>query len=265
MGLWVVKLGGSLITDKERPSTLRAGVVSRLAREIAAAQAGAGRALLVSHGSGSFGHAAAARHDLRGGVRDAAQLPGVAATQDQAHRLHRSVIEALLSAGLATFSLAPSSFLVADDGVPAAVDVEPLLRALALGLVPVTFGDVVLDRRCGVSICSTETVLLALAPLLAAAGRPIERVLWMGATPGVLDADGRTVPALTARNLHAVLAAASGAAGTDVTGGMRHRVESAWRLAGQGIESRILDGLVEGALERALHGEEVAGTRVDVY
>jgi isopentenyl phosphate kinase len=265
MGLWVVKLGGSLITDKARPSTLRAGVVSRLAREIAAARAVRDRPLLVTHGSGSFGHAAAARHDLRSGVRDRAQLPGVAATQDQAHRLHRHVIEALLEAGVATFSLAPSSYLIADGGAPAHVHLEPMLRALALDLVPVTFGDVVLDRRRGVSICSTETVLLALAPLLQAAGRPIERVLWMGATPGVLDAEGRTVPAVGAANLDAVLAATAGAAGTDVTGGMRHRVESAWRLAAQGVASRILDGLVEGALEGALRGEEVAGTRIDVY
>jgi isopentenyl phosphate kinase len=173
------------------------------------------------------------------------------------------VAGALLDAGLAPFSLAPSSFLVADDGVPAAVHIEPLLRALALGLLPVTFGDVVLDRRRGASICSTETVLVALSPLLAAAGTPVERVLWMGATRGVLDARGETVTAIDAANLEAVLAAASGAAGTDVTGGMRHRVETAWRLAREGVASRILDGLEEGALERALRGEEAGGTSIE--
>ena len=263
MGLWVVKLGGSLITDKERPSTARRDVIRRLARELAAARARLAEPLLVSHGSGSFGHAAAARHDLRGGVRDPAQLPGVAETQDQAHRLHRIVMAELLDAGLDAFSLAPSSFLVADDGVPVEVHLEPLLRALAIGLVPVVFGDVVMDRRRGASICSTETVLMALQPRLAAAGRPVATVLWMGAPPGVLDAEGKTVPAITPRNLDAVLAAASGAAGTDVTGGMRHRVETAWRLAGQGVVSHILDGREAGALERALAGDAVTGTVVE--
>ncbi|HVR30920.1 MAG TPA: isopentenyl phosphate kinase [Thermoanaerobaculia bacterium] len=263
MSLWVVKLGGSLITDKERPSTVRREVLARLARELAAARPGLAGPLLVSHGSGSFGHAAAARHGLRGGAREAARLPGVAATQDQAHRLHRIVIESLLEAGLAPFSLAPSSFLVAEGGEPVEVHLEPLLRALALGLVPVVFGDVVLDRLEGAVVCSTETVLLALAPRLASAGVPVSNVLWMGATRGVLDAAGRTVSAITADNVAEVLAAAAGAAGTDVTGGMRHRVETAWRLARSGTSSLILDGLEEGALERALGGEESGGTRVE--
>jgi isopentenyl phosphate kinase len=265
VGLYVVKLGGSLITDKERPSTARREVIARLARELAAALPAPPHALLISHGSGSFGHAAAARHGLRGGVRESAQLPGVAATQDQAHRLHRIVIEELIAAGLSTFSLAPSSFLIADAGQPVEIHLEPVVRALELGLVPVTFGDVVLDRARGASICSTETVLLALAPRLAAAGRPVTEVLWMGATAGVLDQRGQTVESITGANLDRVLAAAAGAAGTDVTGGMRHRVETAWRLAGQGIPSLVLDGLEAGVLERALRGEPAGGTRVDAH
>jgi isopentenyl phosphate kinase len=263
LGIHVVKLGGSLITDKERPSTVRRDVVARLAREVAAARDAFDRDLVISHGSGSFGHAAAARYGLRDGVRDAAQLPGVAVTQDQAHRLHRIVIEELLAAGLDAFSLAPSSFLVADGGRPVEVHLEPLLRALELGLLPVTLGDVVLDRSRGASICSTETVLLALAPRLAAAGRPVERVLWMGATAGVLDEHGRTVASIDAGNVERVLAMASGAAGADVTGGMRHRVETAWRLAREGVPSLILDGFEPGALAAALRGDPVAGTRVD--
>jgi isopentenyl phosphate kinase len=262
VGLYVIKLGGSLITDKERDSTARPDVIARLAREIANARAVLPHSLLLSHGSGSFGHAAAARHGLRSGVRNVSQLPGVAETQDQAHRLHRLVIENLIAAGLAPFSLAPSSFLIAEGGRPVELHLEPMLRALAMGLLPVTFGDVVIDRSMGASICSTETVLLALAPRLAEAACPITRVFWMGSTAGVLDGEGRTVEAIDQRNVASVLSMVSGAAGTDVTGGMRHRVETAWRLAGGGIPSLILDGLESGALERALCGQPAGGTRV---
>jgi isopentenyl phosphate kinase len=265
MGLYVIKLGGSLITDKERDATARRDVIARLAREIAAAREALPHALLLSHGSGSFGHAAAARHGLRDGVRVQSQLRGVAETQDQAHRLHRIVIEELLGAGLSPYSLAPSSFLVAEAGRPVEVAVEPLLRALALGLLPVTFGDVVLDRSRGASICSTETVVTALAPRLAAAACPITMVFWMGATPGVLDDGGRTIAEITPGNVAEVLALAAGAAGTDVTGGMRHRVETAWALAGQGVPSVILDGSTPGVLERALRGQDVVATRVDAH
>lgn len=265
MGLYVVKLGGSLITEKERDATARRDTIVRLARELAAARAVQPHALLLSHGSGSFGHAAAVRYGLREGVRDASQLPGVAVTQYQAHRLHRIVIEELIGAGLAPFSLAPSSFLVAEGGRPVEVHIEPLLRALAAGLLPVVFGDVVTDRSRGASICSTETVVTALAPRLAAAACPITCIFWMGSTPGVLDGEQRTIDAITTDNIDAVLALASAARGADVTGGMRHRVETAWRLAGEGIPSLILDGLEAGALERALLGEATGGTRVDPH
>ena len=58
------------------------------------------------------------------------------------------------------------------------------------------------------------------------------------------------------------MAAIGAPAGTDVTGGMRHRVETALALARLGIPSLLANGLVPGLLERALRGEPVAGTEV---
>lgn len=263
MGLVLVKLGGSLITDKEKPQTARPEVIERLAGEIAAAVPSLRDGLVLAHGSGSFGHVAAAAHGLHGGLSEPSRLLGVTETQDHAHRLHRLVMEKMIEAGLACFSLAPSSLMIAEDGRPAAVWAEPALRALELGLVPVTFGDVVLDRRRGVAIFSTETVLGALAAALEESGRAVGRALWMGATDGVLDARGETVPVITEEVLPAVREAATGATGEDVTGGMRHRVEAAWAMARAGIGSLILDGSRAGVLERALAGEQVGGTRVE--
>ena len=253
--LTLVKLGGSLITDKRRPGR------ARLAGEIAAAKNLAGR-LIVGHGSGSFGHPAAARHEVHRGVREAAQLLGVARTQARAATLHRLVVEALLDAGAAPFSLAPSSYMTASAGRPVGLSIAPLLHALDRGLLPVTYGDVVLDRRQGATICSTETVFHALVKALRRRGFEVERVLWLGETEGVYDADGALVEEITGANLGRVLAATGAAAGTDVTGGMRHRLETTAALARAGVDSWILDGLVPGALARALAGGEVAGTRV---
>ncbi|HUP43640.1 MAG TPA: glutamate 5-kinase, partial [Thermoanaerobaculia bacterium] len=59
------------------------------------------------------------------------------------------------------------------------------------------------------------------------------------------------------------LAAAGGAAGTDVTGGMRHRLETALALARRGIPSLIFDGAAPGRLAAALRGEAVPGTRIE--
>jgi isopentenyl phosphate kinase len=259
--LTLIKLGGSLITDKRRPGRARRQVIARLAGEIAAGAGTSPGRLVVGHGSGSFGHPAAARHGVHRGD-DGGGPAGVAETQARAATLHRLVVDALLEAGATPFSLAPSSFMAASAGRPVGLSIEPLMLALDRALLPVTYGDVVLDRRQGAAICSTETVFTALIRALGRRGRPVRRVLWLGETEGVWDAAGQLVGEITRANLAPVLEAAGAAAGTDVTGGMRHRLETAAALARHGVESWILDGLVPGRLARALGGDVVPGTRV---
>jgi isopentenyl phosphate kinase len=260
----LIKLGGSLLTEKARPETPRTEVIERIAAEIARASARLpqDRRLVVAHGSGSFGHVAARRYELAGGVRSAGQLPGISLTQDRAAALHRQVIGALVAAGALPFSLAPSSCLVAAGGRPADFSGEPLLLALRQGLLPVLYGDVVLDREQGAAICSTERLFEVLARHLPAHGHPVRRALWLGETDGVYDEAGRTIPRITAASFGEAARAIGDPAGTDVTGGMRHRVETALALAAEGVPSLLLNGLVPGALERALLDEPVAGTEI---
>ena len=260
----LLKLGGSLITEKARPETPtpRREVIARLASEIAAASRDPAFRLIVGHGSGSFGHVAARESGIAAGLRSPAQLPGAARTQERAAALHRLVIEALLAAGAAPFSLAPSSCLVAAAGRPAAFADEPLLLALDAGLLPVLYGDVVTDREWGVSICSTESLFEMLAKTLIDGGRTIRRAVWLGETDGLYDEEGHTVPRLAAADFARAAAAIGEPSGTDVTGGMRHRVESALALARLGVPSLLANGLTPGLLAAALAGGPVAGTEV---
>ncbi len=270
--LTLVKLGGSLITDKALPLTPRIETLGRLAEEIHRGAVsgtdvkGASGSLVIGHGSGSFGHVTAAQHRVHLGARDAEQVAGVAATQVHAHRLHRLVVETLWKAGCRPFSIAPSSNLMASAGRPGPFDTRPVTSALDLGLLPVTFGDVVMDSEWGASICSTEEAFESLVAGLEGTGWRVTRILWMGVTDGIYDANGSTVAEIGAANVETVLGGLSTgrdrAAGEDVTGGMRLRLETAWRLAERGIESWILDGLRPGALHDALAGRRTSGTAV---
>lgn len=177
-------------------------------------------------------------------------------------RLHARVAHALSQAGGSPFSLLPSSWMIARAGVPGAPRLEPLLRALGLGLLPLVCGDVLLDRSWGASICSTERVFVAVTRALERRGRGIERAIWLGETEGVWDATGATIPQIRAAEISSVLAAVGEARGTDVTGGMRHRLETARQLAELGVSSWIVDGRRPGLAEAAIAGEPVPGTRV---
>ncbi len=255
----LVKLGGSLITDKSGDCAARLEVIYRLAGEIAAARPRMTR-LILGHGSGSFGHASAARHGVGAGPLSAAALQGVSETRARAAELHALVTSSLLAAGLAPFTWAPSSAMVSRSGSPARGAIGPLLAALEFGLMPVTYGDVVTDSSWGASICSTEAVLLYLAGRLRRRRHRVGRVLWLGATEGIYDADGVPIPRVDRGSYARVRRAIGATAGTDVTGGMLLRLETARRLAARGIDSWIVDGRVPGLLTAGLAGEPVPGT-----
>lgn len=268
--LLFLKLGGSLITDKARPETPRAGVIRRLAAEVAEVlrEPGAPR-LVLGHGSGSFGHAAASRYGIHegfDGAGDPAQvwdrLQGISRVQERAAALHARVLDALLAEGATPFSIAPSGALVSAAGRPVRLEVEPLLLAHGAGLLPVVYGDVVMDRERVAAIASTEAIFLVLAEELGRRGIAVARALWAGATDGVLAASGERLDEVRADAADEALAAAGGSAGTDVTGGMRHRLETTLGLARRGVPSLVFDATVPGRLAAALRGEEVPGTRV---
>lgn len=257
----LIKLGGSLITDKARPETPRPEVIARLAREIA----GASCRLIVGHGSGSFGHVAARRYGIAEGIHSPDQLPGLSLTQQRAAALHRLVVEALAEVRALPYSIAPSSCIVTAAGHPAAFADEPLLQALENGLLPVLYGDVVMDREQGAAICSTEQVFETVARCLLDRGWTIRRALWLGETDGLYDESGQTIPHLSGVSgisFEEAARAIGSPKGTDVTGGMRLRLETALTLAKLGIPSLLLNGLTPGLLSQALQGETVPGTEI---
>ena len=207
---------------------------------------------------------AAARYRVADGLTASDQRVGIDATQERAAALHGQVRSELHGAGLAVFSFAPSSAFVASAGAPTGEQLEPVALALNAGLVPVVYGDVVLDREQGCTICSTESVFASLVRGLPGLGYTVRRIVWLGETSGILDDEGRTVERVTAANAEEVRRSAGGAAGTDVTGGMAHRLEVALDLADEGVTSWILDGREAGVLAGALDGKATTGTVVEI-
>lgn len=261
----LIKLGGSLITDKTGVRSVRRGILKQLAQDLAQflEQVPPDVRVIVGHGSGSFGHAAAAGTALdpsHDGDEDLVQA--AVRTQEAAAALHQVVSEELVASGVPAFSFAPGSFLVTRDGSPERLFVEPLLGALFSGAHLLVRGDVAVDRQSGFRIVSTETVLAALVDELGKQLRVLGAV-WLGETAGLLDSSGLTVPEIEPScDVDALIGSTRG---TDVTGGMAHRLAFARRLAEQGVPSLLLDGRQPGRLRLALEhlltqgGEVFAG------
>ena len=254
--LTLLKLGGSLITDKNRAHTPRLDVLARLAEEIASARrVQPGLRLLLGHGSGSFGHVPAQKYGTRQGVHTPAEWLGFVEVWREAAALNHLVMDALAGADVPAIAFSPSAAVIAAGGQAAAWDLSPLSAALEAGLLPVIYGDVVFDRALGGTILSTEDLFTHLVPVL----RPA-RILLAGLEAGVwadYPACTRLLPEITPAN-YAQLATALGAShATDVTGGMASKVRLAldWAQAVPGLEVRIFSAEASGSLQSALLGE----------
>ena len=255
-----VKLGGSLITDKSTPYTVRSDVIARICAEIHRARSAlrvprSVFPLVVGHGGGSFPHVSASRYRTDLGVVDVRSWEGFVRVHQDAARLNAIVCEALVEAGELAMPVQPSSACVASGRRIVSWDLGPLRDFLQAGLLPVPYGDVCVDRRQGCCIISTEEIFRYLCGALGP-----EQVLLVGKVDGVMDPGGEVIPRITSGDLDELREALAPSDGiADVTGGMLHKVERALEM---GATVRIINGLVPGRLYRALMGEEVQGTEL---
>ena len=261
MNLVFVKLGGSLITDKNKPFSEDLKTIKRLASEIHKARQKTGTLFIVGHGGGSYPHVPAKKFKTAQGVLGKESYQGIAEVQDAAARLNRIVVHELINAGENTVSFSPSSFMIAKDGEIKKAFLDPLLRLLDFGMLPVVYGDVLLDLKMGCSIASTEKILNFLAFKLKDKFK-VKKVIHCGKTNGVYDRKGKTITKINTKNFGKVRAEIGSSYGIDVTGGMLHKVEESLVLAKVGIPSVIINGARKGELLKVLLGESHKGTEV---
>jgi isopentenyl phosphate kinase len=270
-----IKLGGSLITDKTQPYTPLLDVMDNLARQIAnTLQAQPDLRLVIGHGAGSFGHVAASEYKTRDGYPRPSPLmhrdrdeteenywKGFAEVWYQASALNRYVVNALHNAGVRAISLPPSGSVIASDGKVAVWETTPIRMSLAVGIVPVVFGDVVFDEVRGGTILSTENLFAYLVKALDPG-----RILLAGLEDAVWEdfpARTRKFERITPITFEEIKHSVGKSAAADVTGGMEAKVKDMLDLAQEnpGLKIQIFSGAEPGNVSRALTGEPL-GTEI---
>jgi len=259
-----LKLGGSVITDKRSPRSLRRDTIVRLGREIRAACMGGRVRTLIGHGGGSFAHVPAHKHRVKEGLPWGGRWQGYWHTRRAVMDLNARVVDALADGGLRVHAVQPSASALARDGALVRMESGVIQGLLDAGERPMVFGDAILDESLGFTIISTEDLFSHLARRL----RPRRMVLACD-VQGVFTADPRADP--QAAVIPRIASAAStrprlgGSPGTDVTGGMMHKVTALCALARAcpECEVRIVSGLVPGVITDAIAGRFEGGTVIE--
>jgi isopentenyl phosphate kinase len=217
--------------------------------------------ILFGHGAGSFAHVPAKKYGTRDGLTSQAKREdywkGFAEVRFQAAELNRHVTEALVDAGIPAFPLPPSSMMVTTHRKVTSYDSLVMRKTLEARLLPIVYGDVFLDEELGGTILSTEDIFASLAEIF-----PPARVLIAGIESGVwADFPARTklVTEIRLADYEKIRAGIGISANTDVTGGMKAKVEEMFALIqkNQGLTVQIFSAEEDGFLTRALNGENV--------
>jgi isopentenyl phosphate kinase len=239
----ILKLGGSVITDK------RAGCAVDRIRLTSAARAVAGaksRDAIVIHGAGSCGHPEAKRYHLDKGV-SSGKTDGIFVTHRAVSSLNDAVVATLREEGVAAIGVHPLHTAIADNGRLVGFECRHLETMLGLGMVPVIHGDVVMDLSRGACVISGDQLVHYLAIALR-----VNRVGLATDVPGVLDGDD-VVPEISRKTVPDLRIGSS--SHTDVTGGMRGKINELLGLADAGIRSDIFHvSRIQDFLNGSAHG-----------
>jgi isopentenyl phosphate kinase len=290
----LVKLGGSVITDKSTPFSYRDAVVRALGREISSS----GLPIVLVHGGGYFGHPVAGKYGLTS-RKSSLSSEGVSETRRAMFDLDEKVCSSLSSAGVRPYAFSPVTLLLEEgrrNPSSASSFIRDLLRG---GMTPVTFGDVVQDAG-GFRIISGDTICAELATMLRA-----ELCVMAMDVDGLLGKDGRVIRSLGGggnnrsdsgkedgerevmmrmRKKRTLTQDDEGEGGAhpgestslddllgvpgpgrpDATGGIRSKMREAMRMASSGTEVRLVSGLNPAEFSKALKGVAFYGTSVRV-
>jgi len=247
MDTTILKLGGSVITDKDASETVDNDALDDALDAIAGATDTDSR-LIVVHGGGSFGHVHAADHGVSttDGTNEAIAANTIHGAMK---RLNCEVVDRLQHRDIEALPVHPLSVAARDERGNLTLPPAATAGLLDEGFVPVLHGDVIAHAAKGVTVLSGDEIVTSLADSLGAA-----RVGLCSTVPGVLDETEAVIDEIT--DFEDVAAVLGDSDSTDVSGGMAGKVRE---LLALGAPAHIFG---PESVEEFLAGAE-PGTRID--
>jgi isopentenyl phosphate kinase len=257
----ILKIGGSVITDKDGELAAKTEDINRIAEEIKRADA---ENLIIVHGGGSFGHPTAQKYGIKDGLKDPSQKLGFAETHHVMTVLNGLIMDALVWHEIPSLSITPSSVILTENGRIKFFDETVIRKCMQMGFVPVLYGDAVLDEKLGFTVLSGDQIVAYLAVKMKA-----EKIVIGVDTDGLYEADPKVDKTakpylkLNLEQLKKVQTKIGKAQTTDVTGGMAGKIAELIPAVEQGVNVQIVNATRNLRVLRGLTGERIEGTIIE--
>ena len=240
----LIKLGGSIITNKQKPLTPNTSAINKIAIQLKKVR----EPVIIVHGGGSFGHYWSVRYDMH--TRPAKyNKRGVAIVKNSMIELNKIILDSFLKNRLNPYCIPPTDFMSGDKADTKKI--KEILRIAKDGLVPVSYGDVLWHGQNKFYILSGDRIMGILAKVL----NPRLAIF-------VLNVDGVYSDMKTKKLLHEINGQKTSISkvGMDVTGGMTRKIKEAIMISKGGVNVFLVNGNKPERIVNAIKGKKFEGT-----
>ena len=249
--LALVKLGGSVVTFKDKPLTANIDAIDGISRVLAHL----GVPVIIVHGGGSFGHYWSVKYSMhtKSANYDA---HGVSMVHESMISLNQIVVNSMMRVGLNPYAMPPLAFMAGHK--PIVAKIKQIYTMAKSKIMPVTFGDVMHTGGAKYSILSGDALMTILAKVL----QPL-RIIFTTNVDGIYKdmASRELVSEIKVRGNRKSIEFFKGS-GNDVTGGMHRKVTEAFKIASHGMDVVMINGLMPERIMEAVEGTLKIGTVV---
>ncbi len=240
----LIKLGGSIITNKQKPLTANISSIKRIAFHMRKVK----EPFVVVHGGGSYGHYWSVKYDMHT-KPDRYSIKGIAVVKNSMVELNRLVLESFLESNLRPYCLPPSNFMFEDK--PILKKVKEIPKIAKTGLIPISYGDVMWFGKNKFYILSGDKIMGILArilkPRLAIFVTNVDGLYGDMKTAKLIREVGRERPTTSDVKM-------------DVTGGMNRKIKEAMSISKRGTNVFFVNGNMPERIVSAINGKGFEGT-----
>ena len=240
----LIKLGGSIITNKEKPLSARRKTIDKLAKSLKRID----EPIIIVHGGGSYGHFWSVKYDMHTKERKY-DLRGVAIVKNSMIELNKIILDLMLKNKLNPYSLPPTDFMSGNKPIPKKVkEIEKIAKS---GLIPVTYGDALWYGQNKSFILSGDKIMTHLAKIL----KPRLCIF-------ALNEDGLYSDLKSKKLIHELKGQRPLISQNkmDVTGGMTRKVEEASKISKMGMNVFFVNGNKPERIVKAIKNRKFEGT-----
>ncbi len=265
--LKVLKIGGSVITDKKQWKKAKPREIQRISVEIASAFKEKPFKLVLIHGAGSYGHPLVDEMRKEKLLSSPLKFSEVVFSVSELNHLF---LKHLLANKLPCVQLKAVDLVKLRNGEIASLQVEPVKECLERGLIPVLHGDMALDEKLTFNVASGDMLAEFIAARLKA-----EELLFGTDVDGLYTSDPKLgleaqfISEVNKGNLNELLGIVSKeefytSNSTDVTGRMPKKFRYMVKAAKQGVKCVVFNACKPSMVYRALRGEKIRASYINL-